>query len=207
MIITYNGLEAIKVQFGNTVLAFNPISKDSKQKATSFGADIVLVSINHRDMNGIEQASRGEVRTFAVTGPGEYEIGGVFIKGLPSKSNYGGKEKINTIYSVNLENMNLCFLGALENTNLSEEVISALDDIDVLFIPIGSNGVLGPAEAEKLSVSLEPSIIIPMHYDNDSLKKFLKEAGAEDVKPVDKMTLKKKDLEGKESEIVVLEAQ
>ena len=36
-------------------------------------------------------------------------------------------------------------------------------------------------------------------------KTFLKEAG-EDVKPVDKLTIKRKDLEGKEGEIVVLSA-
>lgn len=215
MIITYNGVQAVKVQFGDTVLAFDPISRESKHKRPgSFGADIVLVSIDNPDMNGVEQVSRGEKQAFAVTGPGEYEIGGVFIKGLQSKSNFPStssgqveKESINTIYCVNLENMNLCFLGALGNANLSGNVISALDGIDILFVPIGGNGVLNPTEAEKLSVSLEPSIIIPIHYDNDSLKKFLKGAGAEDVKPVDKLTIKKKDLEGKEGEIVVLEAQ
>lgn len=181
MIITYGGLQVVKVQFGDTVLAF--------------------------DRNAIEYTNRSEHKSFKVAGPGEYEIGGIFIKGLPSKSNLGGKEGINTIYSVNLENMNICFLGALGNANLESSVVSALDGIDVLFVPIGGNGVLSPAEAEKLSVSLEPSIIIPIHYESDSLKKFLKEAGAEDVKPIDKLTLKKKDLEGKESEIVVLEAQ
>ena len=181
MIITYNGLQAVKAQFGDVALAF--------------------------DRNTVEYSNRGEHKSFRVTGPGESEIGGVFIKGLPSQSNYGGKNGINTIYSVNLENMNICFLGALGNANLGGEVVAALDGIDILFVPIGGNGVLGPAEAEKLSVSLEPSIIIPIHYESDSLKKFLKEAGAEEVKPIDKLTLKKKDLEGKEGEIIVLEAQ
>lgn len=159
------------------------------------------------DMNTVEYNNRQEKKNFKVTSPGEYEIGGVFIKGLPSKSSFGGGERINTIYSVNLENMNLCFLGALGNPNLKPETISQLDGIDVLFVPVGGKGVLSPSEAEKLSVSLEPSIIIPIHYEADTLKKFLKEAGAEGVKPVDKLTLKKKDLEGKEGEIVVLEAQ
>lgn len=211
MIITYGGIQAVKVQFGDTVLAFDPISKESKHKAGSFGADIVLVSVEHPDMNGVEQANRGEKKSFVVTGPGEYEIGGVFIKGLPSVSNYGGGKRINTIYSVNLENMSVCFLGALGEMNLNSEAVSALDGIDILFVPIGGNGVLNSTEAEKLAVSLEPSIIIPIHYDEvgekDALKKFLKETGAEDVKPIDKLTIKKKDLEGKESEIVVLEAR
>lgn len=211
MIITYSGIQSVKVQFGETVLAFDPISKNSKHKVSSFGADIVLISLNHPDMNGAEQASRGEKKSFAVIGPGEYEIGGVFIKGLPSKSTYGGEECINTIYSINLENMNLCFLGALSDPNLSPEVVSALDGIDILFVPIGGEGTLNASLAEKLSVSLEPSIIIPIHHgsvgEKDSLKKFLKQSGAEEVKPLDKLTIKKKDLEGKEGEIVVLEAQ
>jgi L-ascorbate metabolism protein UlaG (beta-lactamase superfamily) len=211
MVITYSGIEQVKVQFGDTVLAFNPVSKNSKHKSGSFGADIALITVNHPDMDGALQASRGEKQAFAVTGPGEYEINGVFIKGLESKSLYGGEERINTIYSVNLENMNLCFLGALGSTELKPETISALDGIDILFIPIGGDGVLSPNEAEKLSVSLEPKVIIPIHYgevgDKDALKKFLKEAGAEDVKPIDKLTVKRKDLEEKEGEIVVLEAQ
>ena len=48
-----------------------------------------------------------------------------------------------------------------------------------------------------------------MHYgqigNKDALKLFLKEAG-EDVKPIEKLTVKKKDLEGKEGEIIVLES-
>jgi len=53
-------------------------------------------------------------------------------------------------------------------------------------------------------------VIIPMHYDGigqkDALKTFLKEAGAESSKPVDKLTIKKKDLEGKAGEVVVLKS-
>jgi hypothetical protein len=67
--------------------------------------------------------------------------------------------------------------------------------------------VLGPAEAYKFAVSLEPSIIIPMNFDEKSLKVFLKESGNEGIKPTEKLTIKKKDLDGKEGEIVILEAQ
>lgn len=213
MIISYQGIESFKVQFGDTVLAFNPVSKKSKFKAGSFGADVALITNNHPDMNGSDQASRAERQAFVISGPGEYEVQGVFVRGVPSKTKYGGDESINTIYSVNLEGMNLCFLGALGDGELSSEAKEALDGIDILFVPIGGDGVLAPSEAYKLSVSLEPSIIIPMHFsvdngagvgEKDSLKKFLKEAGAEDTKPLDKLTIKKKDLEGKEAEVVVL---
>jgi hypothetical protein len=210
MIITYQGLEFFKVQFGDTTIALNPISKDSKFKPTRFFADIALVSLNHPDMNGVENLSYSGKDPFVISGPGEYEVKDVFIKGFASKSMYGGKERINTIYSVTLENMNICFLGALSDINLSSEVKESLGDVDILFVPIGDDGVLDAAKAEKLSVEIEPKIIIPMHFGDvgvkDALKKYLKEAGADNMKPIDKLTLKKKDLEGKASDVVVISA-
>lgn len=213
MIISYQGAQSFKIQFGDMVLAFDPVSKESrlmsgqaKLKASSFGADITLISLNHPDMNGKEQTSRGDKKTFVINGPGEYEIQGVFIKGLPSSSEYGGEKKINTIYTVNLENMNLCFLGALADVNIPSETKAALNDIDILFVPIGGEGVLNASEAYKFAVSLESNIIIPMQTDEKSLKAFLKEGEGGEVTPIEKLTIKKKDLESKEGEIIVLEA-
>ncbi|MES2470732.1 MAG: MBL fold metallo-hydrolase [Patescibacteria group bacterium] len=209
MIITQHGGEFTKIQFGDIVLAFNPVSKASSIKQTRFGADIVFITANHEDFNGVEQVTHGERKPFVIDGPGEYEVKSVFIKGLPSTTSYGGKTLINTIYTVNLESMNICYLGAIGDMELKEETVEALDEIDILFVPIGGDGVLTPEKAYKLAVSLEPKIIIPIHYgdigDKDSLKHFLKEVG-ENPTPMDKLTLKKKDLEGKEADVVVLES-
>ncbi|MDP3996527.1 MAG: MBL fold metallo-hydrolase [bacterium] len=213
MIITYHNLQFFKVQFGDTVLAFDPISKDSKFKGGRFGADIALISIKHQDFNGVEAVTVGNKEPFVISGPGEYEIKEVFIKGLSSRSGYEGKERINTIYTVNLESMNIVFLGGLGGVDLDPKTAEAVSDadIDILFVPIGGGGVLSSADAYKLAVNLEPKIIIPMHYEEaenkDALKVFLREGGSENVKPVDKLTLKRKDLEGKEGEIMVLKAQ
>lgn len=205
MIITYFGAEFFKVQFGDTTLAFNPISKDSKLKSSRFGADIVLSTTHNEDFNGVDQVSHGDKKPFVISGPGEYEVKEVFIKGLASESKYSGKDLINTIYTVSLENMNICFLGAINTPELKNETIEALDEIDILFVPIGGEGVLDPVKAYKLAISLEPKIIIPMHYTDATLKAFLKEAG-ENPKAEAKLTLKRKDLEGKEGDIMLLEA-
>lgn len=209
MIITYHGAEFFKVQFGDTIIAFNPISKDSKLKASRFGADVALVSLNHKDMNGVDQLGFGDRQPFAIFGPGEYEIKGVFVKGYTSESAYGKDKQINTIYTVSLEGMNLCFMGALKSSaSISSQIQEDMDGIDVLFVPISGDGVLSASEAYKLAVKLEPKIVIPMHYgmdgDKNSLKTFLKEAGEDGLKPIDKLTLKRKDLEGKEGEVVIL---
>jgi len=208
MVITYQGGAFFKIQFGDITVAVNPISKDSQLKSSRFGADIALVSVNHPDFSGVDQVSFGEKSAFAITGPGEYEIKDVFIKGFKSETKYGGDERINTIYTMHLENMNLCFLGALSTKDLPDEVAESIDDIDVLFVPVGADGVLSPADANKLAVKLEPKLIIPVYFGNAAaLKSFLKESGEEAQKPQEKLTLKKKDLEGKEGDVVVLEQQ
>jgi L-ascorbate metabolism protein UlaG (beta-lactamase superfamily) len=208
MVITYFGSSFFKVQFGDTIIAYNPISKDSKLAGSKFGADIVLSSLNHPDFNGVEQVTYGDRIPFFIRTPGEYEIKNIFIKGFPAVSNYDGDTgRINTMFRLSLEGMNLCFLGALGNPKIPSESLEAFEDIDVLFVPIGGDGVITPAEAYKLAVSIEPKLIIPMHYGNVGIKGaleiFLKEAGTK-VEAIDKLTLKKKDLEGKEGDIVVL---
>ena len=208
MVITYFGHEFFKVQFGDITLAFNPISKDSKLKTSRFGADIALISMRNEDMNGEEQVSFGERKAFVINGPGEYEVKEVFVKGFLSNDKKSNGP-LNTIYTVNLEGMNICFLGALANKDLGSDVKEALGDIDILFVPIGGGDVLTSSEGYKLAVSLGARLIIPMHYGEgkegeNNLKTFLKEGGKGNLSSEEKLTLKKKDLEGKEGEIAVL---
>ncbi len=205
MIITYLGKQFFKIQQGELVVSVNPISKDSKSfKGSRFGSDIVLSTTNHPDYNGIEMASHGESVPFAITGPGDYEIRDIFIKGVMTESTLSDKKYINTIYSLSIENISICFLGCMSNNKINTETRSEIGSPDILFVPIGNNDLLDPNEAYKLAVSLEPAIIIPMDYDEKTLKAFLKEGGQEKVETLDKLTIKAKDLAGKEGEIVVL---
>lgn len=204
MIVSYQGLTCFKISQGDLTLAINPVSKDSKNGTPSrFGADITLITTKHPDMNGREQTSRGDKESFVIDGPGEYEIKDVFIKGYLSQ----GPGLLNTIYMITFEGMKLCFLGALANPEIPAETLENLEDIDILFVPIGGGETLDAAKAYKLAVSLEPSVIIPMHYNKTLLEQFIKEGGEGKVEAIDKYVVKKKDLEGKESEIVVLKEE
>ncbi len=204
MIITYQGLEFFKLQVGDLALAMNPPSKDSTIKISRFGADIALSSVRHEDMNGVEEMVYGEKKPFVVQGPGEYEIKEVFIRGLPGVTSYGGKEKINTIYTITLDGIKICFLGAQNSKTLNAETREAIGEVDVLFVPVGGEGVLDPASAYQLAVSFEPKLIIPMHYNEKTLATFLKEGSQQAADMVEKLTIKKKDIEGKQGQIVVL---
>lgn len=206
MVITYHGAECFKVSFGDTTLVFNPISKKSKLSGARFGADVAFVSINHPDFNGAEEMAYGSKEPFVVWGPGEYEMGEVTARGFGVETMYEGEKRYNTIYQVNLENINLVFLGALGTEAIDPKILGELGDIDILFVPIGGGDVLDVPAASKLATKLEARCIIPMHYTDTTLKAFFKEEGIDPVKPVDKLTIKKKDLAEMESDIVVLSA-
>lgn len=243
MILTYHEGACIRASAGDTTLVFGPISKQSKNfKPTNFGVDVAFVSLNHPDMNGAEEAGRGDKQPFIISGPGEYEVKDMTAAGFPTGSKYpstgsthstgsgqadspqaelrasGSSGKINTVYSIHFDGLSVMYLGALGDLDLPAEVLE-MDSPDILIIPIGGEGALSPAEAQKLAVKLEAKIIIPVLYDDKSLKQFLKEAGlrlaeagsghvkaGDDLKPVEKLTVKPRDVVGKESEVVVLSA-
>ncbi len=209
MVITHHGGQCIKVTQGDLTIVFDPISKQGSLPAVKFGSDIALVSQNHANYNGLEEATHGEKKPFAITGPGEYERGGVTIQGFLTR---GSNETLNTVYVVTLEDMTLVHLGALAQKELPQETREALDDIDVLFVPVGgggpsADGVLSPASAHELAVSLEPHIIVPIHWSGmgapKALEAFLKEEGGS-VEKTERLTLKKKDALAKDGDIIVI---
>jgi L-ascorbate metabolism protein UlaG (beta-lactamase superfamily) len=207
MIITHFGREHFKISVGDLTIALNPVSKEGRGKVTKYGADITLITTNHPDYNGKEQTEHGEKVPFVIRGGGEYEVKDIFIKGFNTvtKLTEGKKEKEyqNTSYVFTVDGIRVTFLGALAHV-LAPEHKEIIDETDVLFLPVGDDKFLINAyDAHKLAVALEPKLVIPMDYDEQSLPIYLKEAGAEKVEPVEKLTIKKKDIDGKKGEIVL----
>lgn len=211
MVITHHGAQCFKVTLGDLTLVFDPVAKGGSLPPVRFGSDIALVSRNHPDMNGVEEVTYGDKVPFSIVGPGEYEKEGVTIQGFLTHSQYGlakgMHEAVNTVYAVKLEGMTLVHLGALSDPMLSQEAREAIDEIDVLFLPVGGDGVLSASEAAKLATTLNPRIIVPMHWSGigepKALDHYLKEAGGESTS-VEKLTLKKKDAAEKDGAIIVI---
>lgn len=212
MIITHFNKQHFKIQLGDLVLSFNPVSKESKFDTNKYGADVVLITTDTQDYNGGEFMSHGEKKPFIISGPGEYEVQNIFIKGfgtfvdlvLDSKS----KEKIklqNTSYVMTMDGMKICFLGCLKQ-DLSPEQKEIIEEVDILFVPVSSSeDMLNAYDANKLATKLEPKLVLPMDYDDASLKLFLKESGSDISKKekIEKLTIKRKDIEGKQGEVVL----
>jgi L-ascorbate metabolism protein UlaG (beta-lactamase superfamily) len=209
MIITYYGNQFFKIAQGDTVIAINPPSKDGKngKDAARFGSVLAVSTTNHPDYNGFDRVTLGAAVPFCVSGPGEYEHSGVVVQGKGTTTTLDGQEYNTAVYSLIFEDTKLGFAGPIDKQLLAGEM-EVLNNCDILFVPIGGEGVLTPALANKLAVATEAKIIIPMDYGDgrlpDALKTFLKESGEEKVEPLDKLTIRRKEIEAKEGEVIVL---
>ncbi len=133
--------------------------------------------------------------------PGEYEIGGLKIKGY-EVAGEEATDTIKSVYMVEMDELNLCFLGKITKTP-KEATLDKLGNIDVLFLPVGSP-YLSLKEALELVKELEPKIVIPTEGKN--VEDFMKEMD-EGARPEEKLTIKKKDLEGDNTRTIWLTAK
>jgi len=192
-------------------IVIDPYDQATLPKLPNLSADILLVTHNHHDHNNIE-AIKGQ--PFLIQGPGEYEIKGVFIRGIPSfHDDKNGQEKgQNTIYTIEAEEIRFCHLGDLGQKELTDEQLDKIGQVDVLMIPVGGGYTISSAEAQKIIGQIEPRLVIPMHYAEPKLKielddvsKFLKAMGKPSVASQDKLTIKSSTLPKEGMEIAVLQ--
>jgi len=210
MVITYFGKSYFKLSLGDLTIAINPPAKESKafSKVPRFGADIALITTNTIDTNGVDTVSLGDKEPFVMDGAGNYESRELLFTGAPSTVTIDKKDYINTVYGFELDGIKIAFMGLIDDDKkLSPEAKEIASNADMIFMPVEGALDLDPAKAYKIATAFDPNVIIPYEYDGDSLKRFLKEGGQEKNDVQDKATLKRKDLDGKESFILVLEAQ
>jgi len=148
-------------------------------------ADIVTIS---HDAPGHNTASAVRGKAHVLTGPGEYEIGGVFITGVQTNGEKRPPdEPRNTLYVFDYDGVTVAHLGDLRRVPNQGE-IEALGNVKVALVPVGGGGGLSPTRAVEVVSLIEPEIVIPMHFSTPGLKlklspltRFLKEMGIGDV--------------------------
>jgi L-ascorbate metabolism protein UlaG (beta-lactamase superfamily) len=176
-------------------------------------ADIVTIS---HDAPGHNYVAGVKGKNHVITGPGEYEIGGVFITGV--QTNGSGKhiseEQQNTLYVFDYNGLTVAHLGDLNHVP-SQTEIEALGNVHIALVPVGGGGGLSATRAIEVISMLEPGIVIPMHYHipgtNSNLKlnpvsKFLKEMGLASVDPQPSLKVTQGNLPD-ETHVVVLNCE
>lgn len=157
--------------------------------ALKLKSDVVTVSheaAGHNNLNGVSNYSH------ALVGPGEYEIGNVFITGITTRSDKNSSGNI--AYLFDYGNITIAHLGDMQNVP-SQTQMEALEQVNILLVPVGGGNSLNASKAAELVSMLEPNIVIPMHYQQPGLKlelegvdRFLKEMGV--TEPVEESSLK-----------------
>ncbi len=209
MILTWYGQSCFKIQSGDLVIAIDPFSKDIGLTPPRFRAALALTTHAHHDHNNLETLG-GE--PFVISGPGEYEVKGVYVRGIKTfHDEINGKERgLNTVYTLTVEGVTIAHLGDFGEKELREETLEQIGETDIALIPVGGIYTIGPKEASHALRQIEPQIAIPMHYKIPGLKidlgpvePFLKEMGTMSALPQEKLVFKKKE-RGEEEKIDVV---
>lgn len=204
MHIQFLGLSSFKFTTKDAVVVTDPAGKDSGLTPPRGNADIVILAEPHNPTYSGSQSLSGE--PFIIPHPGEYDIKGVTVTGIPLKQAQGYVTAF-LIESEDLKILNLCHITEF---SMKEDELEDLGEIDVLIVPVGGNSVLSASSAAKVVNQIEPKIVIPSHYQQtgvhltlDPVERFVKEMGGK-AETVEKLILKKKDVATIESTKVII---
>ena len=176
-------------------------------------ADIVTIS---HDSPGHNNSEAVKGASHIIDGPGEFEIGGVFITGVQTDGDGTGKktkdQTRNTLYVFDYDGLTVAHLGDLKQAPPQND-IEALGTVNVALVPVGGGGGLNAAKAAEVISLLEPNIVIPMHYATpdvkvslESLNKFIKEMGLSKPETQPSLKVTRSSLP-EETHVVVLDYQ
>jgi L-ascorbate metabolism protein UlaG (beta-lactamase superfamily) len=201
--LTERGMASVVTDpFDSEVVGYEPLK---------LRADIVTSSHEAPGHNFIS-AVKGV--SHAITGPGEFEIGGVFITGVQTDGNHKKAAELprNTLYVFDYDGLNVVHLGDLRQQPTQAEV-EALGSVHVALVPVGGGGGLNAAKAAEVISMLEPNIVVPMHYATpdseiklDELNKFLKEMGLGKLEAQPSLKVTRNSLPS-ETHVIVLDYQ
>jgi L-ascorbate metabolism protein UlaG (beta-lactamase superfamily) len=183
--ITWLGHSCFRIKGKEVTVITDPCHPSLGYSLNKLQANIVTLSHFHPG-HSYTEAVTSEFRV--IKGPGEYELGGIFITGVATWHDAVKGEQLgkNTVYLLEMDGMALCHLGDLGHLP-SPELIEDMGDIDVLFLPVGGVSTIGSSTAAEIVRRLTPKVVIPMHYKTAALTrelepvdKFLKEVGVKE---------------------------
>jgi L-ascorbate metabolism protein UlaG (beta-lactamase superfamily) len=199
MDITYLGAGSVKMAGRGLNVVCDPIGQSKADVATISGPS---------DSEAGWTVPAGAMQ---IDLPGEYEIKGAMITGVPARLHIDEAGYRGTVYSIVIDGVNVVVTGNISG-KLDEDQIENLGQVDVLIVPVGGGGLTLDAEGAAAVIGqLEPGYVIPVHYDDGvtnypvpqaGLDKFLKEMGVS-PEPESKLRVSSKETP-EEMQVVVL---
>jgi L-ascorbate metabolism protein UlaG (beta-lactamase superfamily) len=208
--ITWFGHSCFRiVERGRVTVVTDPFSDAIGIAAPKLKADVVTISHDVPGHNHVETV-KGDPQV--LRGPGEYEIGGVFIAGQAMHDPESRTPEINVGYQFDYDGLSVLHLGDLSHIP-SQSTIEELGTVNVLLLPVGGGQALKAAQAAEVVALIEPYFVVPMHYalpglafELEPLDKFLKAMGVSKVQEADTLRVSASDVP-EQPQVVVLRPQ
>ncbi|HZS15450.1 MAG TPA: MBL fold metallo-hydrolase [Candidatus Dormibacteraeota bacterium] len=202
MEITFVGLSCVRLRGRDVQVVIDPIPPGTAPGIPKLTPDIVVRTEGETSFATLRPA---DGRPQEVSGPGEYELKGVRVFGLPAGTT--------TIMRVEVDDVRVAAIGRLRRP-LTEDEIESLGHVDVLLAPVGGDDAATAAEAAKLVSAVEPAIVVPVRYavpglpgQYEPVDKFAREMGLAEGSwaPQPKLNLTGSSGTVEETRVVVLE--
>ena len=193
MDVTWLGHACFRLRGRSTAVVTDPYPPSLGPKLSRLDADLVTVSHGHPNHSYVRAVGAD---AHVIEGPGEYEVLGVTVLGLPTfhDTTSGAEHGRNTVYVIELDEVRVCHLGDLGH-RLGDDDLEAIGTLDVLLAPVGGRSGLSAVQAAEVVRQLEPRLVVPMHYALPAIKtelepveRFLKEMGVASAEPQPKLS-------------------
>ena len=166
MDISWYGLSCFRIsERGQITVVTDPFAASIGLSEPKLKADVVTVSHDVPGHNNVEVVKGPP---YVLTGPGEYEVGGVFIMGIALHNAKEENPRRNVGYMIEYENLTVLHLGDLDHVP-EQSVIEEIGVVNVLLVPVGGGAGLKASEAAEVVALIEPHYVVPMHYAQDGL--------------------------------------
>jgi L-ascorbate metabolism protein UlaG (beta-lactamase superfamily) len=205
------GHNCVRIKAREATVLTDPVGRNTGYVMAKQTADIVTISHDHP---GHANLAAVKPDYQVVRGPGEYEMHEVFITGIRTyhDAEQGKQRGYNTSYLIELEGLRIVHLGDLGHP-LSTEQTEALDDCDVLLVPVGGGNIISPEQAAETIGLLGPKVVIPLQYATaigdkklGDLAPFCKSLGVDVPAAEEKLVLRHSDL-GETVRVVALQPE
>jgi L-ascorbate metabolism protein UlaG (beta-lactamase superfamily) len=209
--VTWLGHGCFRLRGKAAAVVNDPYPPALGPKLPRLEADLLTISHEHENHAYLRAVKDG---AYVISGPGEYEVAGVVVNGLPTYHDTarGAEHGRNTVYVIELDDVRVCHLGDLGH-GLDDAMLGAIGNVDLLLAPVGGGRALDGARAAEVVRQVEPRVVVPMHYALPGVRKdlapvdrFLKEMGVEAAEPQAKLSIQASSGES-ETRVVLLEAR
>jgi L-ascorbate metabolism protein UlaG (beta-lactamase superfamily) len=209
--VTWLGHGCFRLRGKAAAVVNDPYPPALGPKLPRLEADLLTISHEHENHAYLRAVKDG---AYVISGPGEYEVAGVVVNGLPTYHDAarGAEHGRNTVYVIELDDVRVCHLGDLGH-GLDDAMLGAIGNVDLLLAPVGGGRALDGARAAEVVRQVEPRVVVPMHYALPAVRKdlapvdrFLKEMGVEAAEPQAKLSIQASSGES-DTRVVLLEAR